>query len=103
MGETDVTTAADSEDASDQAGSGDVRSAFPVKIVLIIVGILAAAALIGGGIWFRIQSNKKEAEAEALRREKRRQRLMAEGGDAEAEFNRLLEEKRKRDEKRRKR
>ena len=103
MGETDVTTAADSEDASDQAGSGDVRAAFPVKIVLIIVGILAAAALIGGGIWFRIQSNKKEAEAEALRREKRRQRLMAEGGDAEAEFNRLLEEKRKRDEKRRKR
>ena len=73
MGETDVTTAADSEDASDQAGSGDVRAAFPVKIVLIIVGILAAAALIGGGIWFRIQSNKKEAEAEALRREKRRQ------------------------------
>ena len=103
MGETDVTTAADSEDASDQAGSGDVRAAFPVKIVLIIVGILAAAALIGGGIWFRIQSNKKEAEAEALRREKRRQRLIAEGGDAEAEFNRLLEEKRKRDEKRRKR
>lgn len=103
MGETDVTTAADSEDASDQAGSGDVRAAFPVKIVLIIVGILAAAALIGGGIWFRIQSNKKEAEAEALRREKRRQRLMAEGGDAEAEFNRLLEEKRKRDEERRKR
>ena len=103
MGETDVTTAADSEDASDQAGSGDVRAAFPVKIVLIIVGILAAATLIGGGIWFRIQSNKKEAEAEALRREKRRQRLIAEGGDAEAEFNRLLEEKRKRDEKRRKR
>ncbi len=44
MGETDVTTAADSEDASDQAGSGDVKAAFPVKIVLIIVGILAAAA-----------------------------------------------------------
>ena len=44
-----------------------------------------------------------EAEAEALRREKRRQRLMAEGGDAEAEFNRLLEEKRKKNEERRKR
>ena len=44
-----------------------------------------------------------EAEAEALRREKRRQRLVAEGGDAEAEFNRLLEEKRKRNEERRKR
>ena len=68
-----------------------------------ITVILAAAALIGGGIWFRIQSNKKEAEAEALRREKRRQRLVAEGGDAEAEFNRLLEEKRKRNEGRRKR
>ena len=50
-----------------------------------------------------IQNNRKEAEAEALRREKRRQRLVAEGGDAEAEFNRLLEEKRKRDEERRKR
>ena len=49
-----------------------------------------------------IQNNRKEAEAEALRRE-RRQRLVAEGGDAEAEFNRLLEEKRKRDEERRKR
>ena len=60
------------------------------------------AALIGGGIWFTIRNNKKEAEAEALRREKRRQCLMAEGGDAEAEFNRLLEEKRKRDEERRK-
>ena len=47
--------------------------------------------------------NRKEAEAEALRREKRRQRLVAEGGDAEAEFNRLLEEKRKRNEERRKR
>ena len=60
-------------------------------------------ALIGGGIWVTIRNNKKEAEAEALRREKRRQRLMAEGGDAEAEFNRLLEEKRKKNEERRKR
>ena len=104
MGEADVTTAAgDADNASNQAGSNDVKTGFPAKILLIVIGILAAAALIGGGIGFRIQSNKKEAEAEALRREKRRQRLIAEGGDAEAEFNRLLEEKRKRDEKRRKR
>ena len=102
MGDTDVTTAADDADASDPAGSTDVKFKIPVKIILIVVGILVAAALIGGGIWLAIRNNKKEAEAEALRREKRRQRLMAEGGDAEAEFNRLLEEKRKRDEARRK-
>ena len=104
MGEADVTTAAgDADNASNQAGSNDVKTGFPAKILLIVIGILAAAALIGGGIWFMIQNNRKEAEAEALRREKRRQRLVAEGGDAEAEFNRLLEEKRKRNEGRRKR
>ena len=102
MGDTEVTSAPDESDASDPADSKHVSFQFPVKIVLIVVGILAAAALIAGGIWLTIQNNKKEAEAEALRREKRRQRLMAEGGDAEAEFNRLLEEKRKRDEERRK-
>ena len=104
MVEAEVTTAADDADnASDQAGSNDVKTGFPVKILLIVIGVLAVAALIGGGIWFTIRNNKKEAEAEALRREKRRQRLMAEGGDAEAEFNRLLEEKRKKNEERRKR
>lgn len=103
MGEADVTMAAgDADNASNQAGSNDVKTGFPAKILLIVIGVLAVAALIGGGIWFTIRNNKKEAEAEALRREKRRQRLMAEGGDAEAEFNRLLEEKRKRDEERRK-
>ncbi len=103
MGEADVTTAAgDADNASNQAGSNDVKTGFPAKILLIVIGVLAVAALIGGGIWFTIRNNKKEAKAEALRREKRRQRLMAEGGDAEAEFNRLLEEKRKRDEERRK-
>ncbi len=60
-----------------------MKTGFPAKILLIVIGILAAAALIGGGIWFMIQNNRKEAEAEALRREKRRQRLVAEGGDAE--------------------
>ena len=104
MGEADVTTAAgDADNASNQAGSNDVKTGFPAKILLIVIGVLAVAALIGGGIWFMIQNNRKEAEAEALRREKRRQRLVAEGGDAEAEFNRLLEEKRKRNEERRKR
>ena len=104
MGEADVTTAAgDADNASNQVGSNDVKTGFPAKILLIVIGVLAVAALIGGGIWFTIRNNKKEAKAEALRREKRRQRLMAEGGDAEAEFNRLLEEKRKRDEERRKR
>ena len=72
MGEADVTTAADDADnASDQAGSNDVKTGFPVKILLIVIGILvAAAALTGGGIWFMIQNNRKEAEAEALRRER---------------------------------
>ena len=50
-----------------------------------MIGILAAAALIGGGIWFMIQNNRKEAEAEALRREREDSVLVAEGGDAEAE------------------
>ena len=49
-----MTTAADDADnASDQAGSNDVKTGFPVKILLIVIGILvAAAALTGGGIWF---------------------------------------------------
>ena len=98
MGETEVTTAAD---ASDPAGSAKAKSGNPVKIILLVVGILAAA-LVGGGIWITVRNDRKEAEAEALRREKRRQRLMAEGGDVEAEFDRLLEEKRKREEQRRK-
>lgn len=61
------------------------------------------AALIGGGIWFTIRNNKKEAEAEALRREREGSVSWPKAGDAEAEFNRLLEEKRKRNEERRKR
>lgn len=64
MVEAEVTTAADDADnASDQAGSNDVKTGFPVKILLIVIGVLAVAALIGGGIWFTIRNNKKEAEA----------------------------------------
>lgn len=62
----------------------------PIAIVLLLGGAG------GGGYYWITQERKREAEAAAKRREKRRQRLLEEGSEAEAEFKRLLEEKKNR-------
>lgn len=72
------------------------KGSFPIVPILLVLLLGAGGA--GGYYWF-INEKKREAEAAAKRRERRRQRLMEEGGEAEAEFNRLLEEKRQRSKK----
>lgn len=65
-----------------------------LPVLLILLGILVLAAL--AALVYRIKQNrKKEAEEAAARRERRKQRLMEEGAGAEEEFNRLLDEMRK--------
>ena len=64
---------------------------------MIVVLLVLLAAAFCAFIGYRIrESRRQEAEQAAIRREKRRQRLQEEGADVEAEFNRLLEEKKKR-------
>lgn len=77
-------------DAKNADGEG---GGFPILPVVVVLLLAAAGA---GGYYYISNEKKKEAEAAAARREKRRQRLLEEGADAEAEFNRLMEEKRQR-------
>ncbi len=81
------------DDGEDDKKDKDEKGGLPIIPILIVV-LLGAAG--GGGYYWINNERKKEAEAAARRREKRRQRLMEEGAEAEAEFNRLLEEKRNR-------
>ena len=85
------------ESESGDSADDEAHSDFPISIVLMVVAALAAVAVIVGIVLWMREARRKEAEAAALRRERRRQRLMEEGADVEAEFNRLLEEKRKRE------
>lgn len=85
--------AAVGKDEEKKAEDEDSKGGFPIVPILIV--LLLGAAGGGGYYWITIE-RKKEAEAAARRREKRRQRLMEEGAEAEAEFKRLLEEKRNR-------
>lgn len=105
MGEADVTEpqAAGADDgqlpvSGKPAASGIQDGLAGLPWLPIVLGLLAAAAAAGIALWVT-NSRKKEAEAAALRRERRRQRLLEEGEGAEAEFNRLLEEKRNRSQK----
>lgn len=91
-GQADVNGAAD-QDGGKAKSDGDEKGGFPIIPVVIIL-LLAAAG--GGGYYWIQNERKREADETARRRERRRQRLMEEGADAEAEFNRLLEEKRNR-------
>lgn len=75
-------------DSDEKEKDGNGFPVLPVVIVLIL-----AAALGGSGYWLNL-SRKREAEAAAARRERRRKRLMEDGD--EAEFERLLAEKRNR-------
>ena len=78
---------------TEETSEGENGGGFPFLPILVIL-LLGAAG--GGGYYWIQNERRKEAEAAARRREKRRQRLMEEGAEAEAEFNRLLEEKRNR-------
>lgn len=80
-------TPSSSDDALKHAGS---RSFAPVLIALLVILLVGLAA--GGVAWISYR-RKKEAEALARRRERRRQRLQ-QSGDSE-EFERLLEEMKK--------
>lgn len=91
---------ADGKDASDSVPAdadtkkeSRIPGSFPVIPVVLV--LLAVGCCIALGCYIR-ENRRKEAEQEAARRERRRQRLLEEGADVEAEFNRLLEEKRKR-------
>ena len=81
---------------ADAKSDSKVQGSFPVIPVIVVLLVLLAAAFCAF-IGYRIrESRRQEAEQAAIRREKRRQRLQEEGADVEAEFNRLLEEKKKR-------
>lgn len=64
-----------------------------IPIIPILIVLVVAAAIGGGAYWIN-KERKREAEEAAKRRERRRQRLMEDGDDAE--FERLMEEKRNR-------
>ena len=95
-----VDNAGNGEAAKDNAKgqtTGDANGknggvSLPVLLSLLVILVLAALA----ALVYRIKQNrKKEAEEAAARRERRKQRLMEEGAGAEEEFNRLLDEMRK--------
>lgn len=85
-GNTAASTLDSDKTTSEQTGTG--ISVSTVITVLLLFAILAG--IIGLAAWISY-NRKKEAEAAALRRERRRKRLMA-SGDAE-EFDRLLQER----------
>lgn len=75
------------------AGKDDTEKKGSIPLIPTLLGVLALAALAGIILWVN-HERKREAEEAAVRRERRRQRLMEEGAGAEAEFKRLLAEKR---------
>lgn len=83
----------DAKAANAPVGKNEKTGGFPM-IPVIAVLFLAAAG--GGAYYYIFNERKREAEEAARRRERRRQRLLEEGADAEAEFNRLLEERQRR-------
>ncbi len=89
--ETDAVEADDAKEAAAAANGNAGGSGFPVIPVLVVL-LLAAAG--GGGYYWITNERKREAEEAAKRRERRRQRLQEMGDDAE--FERLMEEKRQR-------
>lgn len=77
-------------DDAEHTGDGGGIPLLPIAAVILLGGA-------GAGIYFWIsRERKREAEEAAKRRERRRQRLLEEGSEVEAEFQRLLEEKRNR-------
>ncbi len=68
----------------------------PVGTILFKTLAAAAAALVIGGVSWHIYNCRKEARDLAARRKRRRERLQDEGADSQAEFDRLLQERRNR-------
>ena len=85
--------------AADSVLDSEEKTGGPGAAVLFFVILLAALA--GFGIFWLYRRQREEAEAISRRLRERRQRISAEGSETEAEFNRLLEEKRNRDNKKR--
>lgn len=86
----DVDSADLNVDDAEHAKKDSGIPALPIVAVVLLGGA-------GAGAYFWIsKERKREAEEAARRRERRRQRLLEEGSEAEAEFNRLMEEKRNR-------
>ena len=85
--------------AADSVLDSEEKTGGPGAAVLFFVILLAALA--GFGIFWLYRRQREEAEAMSRRLRERRQRISAEGSETEAEFNRLLEEKRNRDNKKR--
>lgn len=85
--------------AADSVLDPEEKTGGPGAAVLLFVILLAALA--GFGIFWLYRRQREEAEAMSRRLRERRQRISAEGSETEAEFNRLLEEKRNRDNKKR--
>lgn len=102
-GEPAAEPSGDGSQIGDQDGSGnggDVPVSGPGFSLkgpglLILVILLILVLLFAGGFAWILHSRKKEEEAAALRREQRRKRL-SESEGMEAEFDRLMEEKRNR-------
>ena len=84
---------------ADSVLDSEEKTGGPGAAVLFFVILLAALA--GFGIFWLYRRQREEAEAMSRRLRERRQRISAEGSETEAEFNRLLEEKRNRDNKKR--
>lgn len=72
------------------------HSGISLGMILLIILVAAILILLGGGLGWIVYSRKKEAQEQALRRERRRKRLEAEGAEAQAEFDRLMKERWKR-------
>lgn len=90
QGEVSRPAAADADGKNINRTSGG----FPVIPVILVILVLLVAALCVVLVR-RVQENRRREEEAAARRERRRQRLMEEGADVEAEFNRLLEERKR--------
>ena len=91
------------ETASAEPEKTDGKLSVKLQGKAVLAGGLAVLAVLGAGLWMVLARKRKreEAEAAARSRERRMQRLMEEGPEAAAEFNRLLEEKKNRSQDRR--
>ncbi len=89
--------AASDEETKEAVPAGGAGKAYDMWLIGAVAAGAAAVLGAAGILFLVLYKRKKEAEAAALRRERRRQRLMEAGAEVEAEFNRLMEEKRSRD------
>jgi len=82
--------------AETKPGRMSLLSQLPVSTLLPVLLCAFVLLLLTGIFSWIIYSRKKEEKAQALRRQRRRQRLRSEGEDVQAEFDRLMKERWKR-------